>query len=139
MSNIPDDPYGLTIYIRHAFGGEQSFRIVFEVDRDSRNLKHILKFRMNGPLYESASGQVHLSQEQVEAIYTLLEEVCVGPIPIDPELWLDGETTTVTIRHGQNRVELEYSHPPKPWIPLAKLVEMVRELAKRADEEHRVS
>lgn len=124
MEDIPDAPYGLTIHIRASIGGEQSFHITGD----------ILTFKSIGPIYEWANGQVQLPLEQVEAIYSLINKVRVGPVPLGLP-GLDGETTTVTIREGQNRVELEYWDAPKPWKPLEKLVEMVSELVAKAEKE----
>lgn len=127
MNEILDPPDGLTIHVHASLGGEQSFHLTGD----------ILTFKSTGPIYEWASGQAQLSQEQVEAIASLLKRVRIGYV-LPSLTGLDGETTTVTIRDGQNRVELEYWDAPKPWKPLEKLVEMVRELAKLADEENTV-
>lgn len=120
MGDIFEPPYGLTIHICASLGGEQSFHLTGD----------ILTFESTGPIYEWASGQVHLSQEQIEAIASLLKRVRVGYF-LPSMMGLDGETTMVTIRDGQNRVELEYWDAPKPWKPLEKLVEMVRGLAEK--------
>ena len=114
----PELPEGIMVRIRASLGGEQSFHLTGDV----------LTFESTGPIYDWASGQVQLSQEQVEAINSLLHRVRVGPVP--PGLpGLDGETTTVTISEGKNRVELEYWDAPKPWKPLEKLVKIVKQIA----------
>ena len=123
-----DAPYGLTIHIHASLGGEQSFQLTGD----------ILTFKSTGPIYEWASGRVQLSQEQVEALFALLAKVRIGPILTEPTIGLDGETTTVTISQGQNKVELEYWAAPKAWKPLEKSVEMVRELAERAIAKERM-
>ena len=112
---------GLTIKVRSAWGAEQLFLLT----------GNVLKYESDGPTYDMARGQVLLPQLQVEAVNGLLRRVKVGPVPAGP-IGLDGETTIVTIREGQNRVALEYWDAPKPWKPLAKLVEMMRELAEKA-------
>ncbi len=124
MNDILDTPDGLSIHIRASLGGEQSFQLT----------NNVLTFQSNGPIYDWASGQILLSQEQVDAIYTLLRKVRVSPIPMNTTVGLDGETTTVKIKQGQNRVELEYWEVPKPWKPLEKLAEMVRNLAEKAED-----
>ena len=119
MDDILESPYGLSIHVHASLGGEQLFQLTCNV----------LTFQSEGPNYGWSSGQVQLSPEQVEAIYSLLQKVRIGPIPTEPTVGLDGETTTITVRRGHNRVELEFWDAPKPWKPIEKLVEMVRELA----------
>ena len=125
MTDYAGPADGLSILIRASLGGEQSFQLA----------GNVLTFQSEGPNYGWSSGQVQLSPEQVEAIYSLLQKVRVGPIPTEPTVGLDGETTTITVRRGHNRVELEFWDAPKPWRPIEKLVKMVREAAKLADEE----
>lgn len=110
---------GLTIKVRSAWGAEQLFQLT----------GNALRYRSEGPPHDTLRGQVLLSQPQVETIDGLLQKVRVGPVPMG---WpgLDGETTTITIRQGQNSVELEYWEAPKPWKPLEKLVEMLRECVR---------
>jgi len=74
MDDILEPPDGLIIQIRASLGGEQSFQLKDKV----------LTFQSEGPTYGWASGRIQLSEEQVEAIYALLQKVRVGPIPSEP-------------------------------------------------------
>ena len=112
----PELTKGITIHIKSAFGAEQ----LFHLDGN------VLKYRSYGGPSDPANGQALLSETQVEAIDALIRKARCGPLPQPDTIGLDGETVTVTIKQGQNRLELEYWEAPKPWKPIEKLVEIVR-------------
>jgi hypothetical protein len=75
-------------------------------------------------------GKVLLSAPQCLVIEELIKSVKIGILP-EFASGLDGTTTTITIEHGSNSIQLKWwQNAPKEWKAVEKLVEHLRGLAR---------
>ncbi len=130
----PERPEGISIKICSDLAVEQSFLVANETDMTAGQVHPILKFLTNAAPQPGGTGQIQLSPTQAEAIFAIVQETRVGLSPLDDNsVALAGERTTVAIKQGRFRLELEYlSDAPKEWKQVEQLVKLVRQLASGA-------
>lgn len=124
----------LKITVRPSFEPEESFRITAKPDKDTGQVRYTLRYevRVGDDLWDRASGQVVLSDQQVRAIGNLCRDIKVLPKD-NPDIGLDGTTTEITIMRGGGKLKLEYwEKPPIGWGPVKELIKRVRAIARRA-------
>jgi hypothetical protein len=126
----------LIIDVRPSFRPAERFGLAPIGEDGAGHPQYLLKYECNTgeSSQERSEGQVHLSQAQAEAMSALCAKINIGLVPYDGIMGLDGTTTKVTFVQGMNRIQVEWwQDAPKPWRPVEKLVEMLRQIAERAE------
>ena len=126
----------LIIDIRPSFRPAERFGLAPVSEDGAGHAQYLLKYECNTgeSSQERLEGQVHLSQAQAEALSALCAKIKIGLVPYDVIMGLDGTTTKVTFVQGMNQIQVKWwEDAPKPWKPVEKLVEMLRQIVEEAE------
>jgi hypothetical protein len=125
------------IEIGSSFSAEESYDISEGYDEDSKTKGYYLSFKQSadGNIYTLRKGRIAISEFQFEDILRRCMNISINLAP-EFAVGLDGTKTKVAISLGFNRIELEWwSEIPKQWKPVMKLIEMVKAIARDAEQE----
>lgn len=125
------------IEIWPSFAAEESYDISEDYEEDLKTQRYYVSYKRSGESnkYASRKGRIAISESQFEDILKHCTNISINLAP-EFAVGLDGTKTKVAISLGFNRIELEWwSEIPKQWKPVMKLIEMVKAIARDAEQE----
>jgi hypothetical protein len=129
----------IRIEIHPSSGIEEVYELSQVLDKGSNSLKYYFRYERPGGKgrFTPTTGRLIISESKAHKIIKLCQEISIGLLP-DFATGLDGNTTLVTISHGMNWIQLKWwDKMPEPWLPVRKLLRMVRATEKAPKRERR--